>query len=177
MLLSSGDGAPKLQSSVPCRVRTCPLLRTVHNWWIWSPKRWHLVRTLFLTTLGGNFAPPKNILPHSPQFPADPPGPLPPPPSSLWRPPPPSGIFNKNRTPPLWRLRPPFPSSELRKNKKYPKRPPSTSALLEKFSLQPPPACYRSLSGPEGLRDSCSRPGVLQSFRSFSELLFFLRLP
>ena len=64
------------------------------------------------------FSPPPPIPPNSLQTPSRPPRPLPPPP----------GIFNKkNRPPPSLSPRTPLPLPGAEKNKKYPKRPPSSS--------------------------------------------------
>ena len=76
--------------------------------------------------LGGNFGPEKKYLapPQKKKSPQTPSRPLDPPPPNCPAEPPPLGIFNKNRPPP-----PPLPAprtSPSRKNKKYPKRPPTS---------------------------------------------------
>ena len=78
------------------------------SWWTFRPRK-------------KIFSPPPPKSPNSPQTPSRPLGPS-------WKPPPPSpGIFNKNGPPPSWCLGLPLPPSraEKKKNKKYPKRPPS----------------------------------------------------
>ena len=84
--------------------------------------------------LGGRFGPEKKYLaPHPSKFPSSPQTPSRPPqrlsPSS-WDPPPPLlGFSIKNRPPPpSWAPRTPPSPSPSKKNKKYPKRPPSFMA-------------------------------------------------